>query len=124
MDIIIMNDAVVPLYEQIVNQIKYLILDARLKQGEILPSIRMMAKELKVSIITVKRAYEDLEKEGFVETTPGKGTYVSLNNMERLKEIQLSQIETKLEEVIIAAKNIGMTLEEIKDRLEIIYEEV
>ena len=124
MDIIIVNDTAVPLYEQIVNQIRYLILDGRLQQGEILPSIRMMAKELKVSIITVKRAYEDLEKEGFVETTPGKGTYVSLNNMERLKEIQMSQIENKLEEVIIAAKNIGMTLEEIKDRLEIIYEEV
>ena len=124
MDIIIVNDTAVTLYEQIINQIKHLILDGRLQQGEILPSIRMMAKELKVSIITVKRAYEELEKEGFVETTPGKGTYVSLNNMERLKEIQMSQIENKLEEVIIAAKNIGMTLEDIKDRLEIIYQEV
>ena len=124
MDIIIVNDTSMPLYEQIVTQIKHFILDGRLKQGEILPSIRMMAKELKVSIITVKRAYEDLEKEGFVETSPGKGTYVSLNNMERLKEIQMSQIENKLEEVILAAKSIGMTLEEIKDRLEMIYEEV
>jgi len=124
MDIIIVNDTAVTLYEQIINQIKHLILDGRLQQGEILPSIRMMAKELKVSIITVKRAYEELEKEGFVETTPGKGTYVSLNNMERLKEIQMSQIENKLEEVIIAAKNIGMTLQDIKDRLEIIYQEV
>lgn len=124
MDIIIANDAATPLYEQIVAQMKQLILDGKLLQGEILPSIRMMAKELKVSIITVKRAYEDLEKEGFVETTPGKGTYVSLNNLERLKEIQMSQIESRLEEVIIAAKGIGMSLEEIKERLEMIYEEV
>jgi GntR family transcriptional regulator len=124
MDIIIVNDTATPLYEQIVCQIKRLILEGKLKQGEIIPSIRLMAKELKVSIITVKRAYEELEQEGFVQTTPGKGTYVSLNNMERLKEIQMSQIENKLEEAIIAAKSIGMSLEEIKERLEIIYEEV
>ena len=124
MDIIIVNDSAVPLYEQISAQIKGLILNGELQQGELLPSIRMMAKELKVSIITVKRTYEELDKEGFVQTTPGKGTYVSLNNMERLKEIQMSQLETKLEELIITAKSIGMTLEELKERLEIIYEEV
>jgi GntR family transcriptional regulator len=124
MDIIIVNDTAVPLYEQIVGQIKNLILNGKLKQGEMLPSIRGMAKELKVSIITVKRAYEDLEQEGFVATTPGKGTYVSLNNMERLREIQLSQIEDKLEEVVHAAKSIGMTLEQMSERLKMMYEEV
>lgn len=124
MDIIIVNDQAVPLYEQIVNQMKAMILNGQLQQGEMLPSIRIMAKDLKVSIITVKRAYEELDKEGFVQTTPGKGTYVSLNNMERLKEIQMSQIENKLEETIIVAKSIGMTLKELKERLEIIYEEV
>lgn len=124
MDIIIVNDSAVPLYEQISAQIKGMILNGELQQGEMLPSIRMMAKELKVSIITIKRTYEELDKEGFVQTTPGKGTYVSLNNMERLKEIQMSQLETKLEELIITAKSIGMTLEELKERLEIIYEEV
>ncbi|WP_069999835.1 GntR family transcriptional regulator [Cellulosilyticum sp. I15G10I2] len=124
MDIIITNDTAIPLYEQIISQIKHMILNGKLQQGEILPSIRMMAKELKVSIITVKRAYEELEKEEFVQTAPGKGSYVSLNNMERLKEIQMSQIENKLEELIISAKNIGMTLEELEERLELIYGEV
>lgn len=124
MDIIIVNDTAVPLYEQIVSQIKHMILDGRLQQGEILPSIRMMAKELKVSIITVKRAYEELEKEGFAETTHGKGTYVSFSNKERLRETQIRQIEDKLEEIISSAKKIGMTLDEIKERLEMIYEEV
>lgn len=124
MDIIIVNDSATPLYEQMTSQIKSLILKGELAQGELLPSIRMMAKELKVSIITVKRAYEELEKEGFVQTTPGKGTYVSLANRERLKEIQMSQIEEQLEKVIIAAKSINMSLEEIKERIELIYEEV
>lgn len=124
MDIIIVNDSATPLYEQMTSQIKALILKGELAQGELLPSIRMMAKELKVSIITVKRAYEELEKEGFVQTTPGKGTYVSLANRERLKEIQMSQIEEQLEKAIIAAKSINMSLEEIKERIELIYEEV
>ena len=124
MDIIIINDTAVPLYEQIISQIKNSILNGKLIQGEVLPSIRMMAKELKVSIITVKRAYDELEKEGFVQTAPGKGSYVSLNNMERLKEIQMSQIENKLEELIISAKSIGMTLKELEERLELIYGEV
>ena len=124
MDIIIVNDSATPLYEQMTSQIKTLILKGELAQGELLPSIRMMAKELKVSIITVKRAYEELEKEGFVQTTPGKGTYVSLANRERLKEIQMSQIEEQLEKAIIAAKSINMSLEEIKERIELIYEEV
>ena len=80
MDIIIVNDSATPLYEQTISQIKAAILKGDIQQGALLPSIRMMAKELKVSIITVKRAYEDLEREGFVATTPGKGTYVSLAN--------------------------------------------
>lgn len=124
MDIIIVNDSATPLYEQMTSQIKTLILKGKLTQGELLPSIRMMAKELRVSIITVKRAYEELEKEGFVQTTPGKGTYVSLANKERLKEMQMSQIEEQLEKAIIAAKSIDMSLEEIKERIELIYEEV
>ncbi len=124
MDIIIVNDSATPLYEQMTSQIKALILKGDLEQGALLPSIRMMAKELKVSIITVKRAYEELEKEGFVQTTPGKGTYVSLANKERLKEMQMSQIEEQLEKAIVAAKSIDMSLEEIKERIELIYEEV
>lgn len=124
MDIIIENDSAVPLYEQMMQQIKAGILKGELEQGEALPSIRMMAKELKVSIITVKRAYEELEKEGFVQISPGKGTYVSLANKERLKEMQIRQIEEQLESVISAAKSINMSLEEIKERVVLIYEEV
>ena len=124
MNILITGNSVVPLYEQITNQIKDQILEGKIDQGSSLPSIRMMAKELKVSIITVKRAYEDLEQEGFVETVPGKGTYVSLNNKERLKEIRISQIEEKLGDVVVAAKSIQMSLEDIQERIRIIYEEV
>lgn len=124
MDIIIVNDSAIPLYEQIISQIKEHILKGEIQQGTLLPSIRMMAKELKVSIITVKRAYEDLETEGFVQTTPGKGTYVSLANKERLKEMQMSQLEEKLEAIVVAAKSIDMTLEELQERVAVIYEEV
>ncbi len=124
MDIIIVNDSATPLYEQIISQIKAHILKGEIEQGTLLPSIRMMAKELKVSIITVKRAYEDLEAEGFVQTTPGKGTYVSLANKERLKEMQMSQLEEKLEAIVVAAKSIEMTLEELQERVAVIYEEV
>ena len=124
LDIIIVNDSVIPLYEQIINQIKENVLKGELAQGSLLPSIRMMAKELKVSIITVKRAYEELETEGFVQTVPGKGTYVSLANRERLKEIQMSQLEEKLEAVVVAAKSIEMSLEELQERVALIFEEV
>lgn len=124
MDIFITADSAIPLYEQITSQIKEQVLKGNIEQGSLLPSIRMMAKELKVSIITVKRAYEELEAEGFVETVPGKGTYISLANKERLRELQMSQIEEQLEQTIKAAKSIQMSLEEIQERVQIIYEEV
>ncbi|MEE1071625.1 MAG: GntR family transcriptional regulator [Cellulosilyticum sp.] len=124
MDIFITADSAIPLYEQITSQIKEQVLQGSIAQGSLLPSIRMMAKELKVSIITVKRAYEELEAEGFVETVPGKGTYISLANKERLRELQMSQIEEQLEQTIKAAKSIQMSLEEIQERVQIIYEEV
>lgn len=124
MDIIITSDSTVPLYEQVLGQIKNLILRGELAAGELLPSIRVMAKELKISIITVKRAYEELEKEGFVQTLPGKGTYVSTANTERLKEAQMSQLEEKLEEVIVSAKNLDISKDELIERLTLIYEEV
>ena len=92
MDILISNDSPVKLYEQIENQIKNQILNGSLKSGEMLPSIRMLAKELKVSIITTKRAYEELEKEGFIETVVGKGTFVSGANSERLKEAAMAEM--------------------------------
>ena len=112
MNININNSSTVPLYEQIQNQIKTQILNGTLAPGEGLPSIRNLAKELKVSIITSKRAYEELEKEGFVETVTGKGTFVAKQNTERMKEIMLYEIENKLEEIIKQAKSVGVTLEE------------
>ena len=112
MNINISNTSTIPLYEQIQTQIKSQILNGNLKSGEGLPSIRNLAKELKVSIITTKRAYEELEKEGFIETVTGKGTFVSKQNTERLKEITLYDIENKLEEIIKQAKAVGVTLEE------------
>ena len=124
MNINISNTSTIPLYEQIQSQIKSQILNGNLKPGEGLPSIRNLAKELKVSIITTKRAYEVLEKDGFIETVVGKGTFVSNQNTERLKEITLYDIENKLEEIIKQAKSVGITLEEGIEIFKSIYEEV
>ena len=124
LDILISNDSPVKLYEQIENAIKNNILNGSLKSGEMLPSIRMLAKELKVSIITTKRAYEELEKEGFIETAVGKGTFVSGTNSERLKEAAMAEMESRLEEVIVSAKSLGLTLDECIEILKDLYEEV
>lgn len=124
MNINISNTSTVPLYEQIQTQIKNQILNGNLKPGEGLPSIRNLAKELNVSIITTKRAYEELEKDGFIETVVGKGTFISSQNTERLKEITLYNIENKLEEIIKQAKSVGITLEEGIEIFKSIYEEV
>ena len=124
LDILISNDSPVKLYEQIENAIKNNILNGSLKSGEMLPSIRMLAKELKVSIITTKRAYEELEKEGFIETVVGKGTFVSGTNSERLKEAAMADMESRLEEVIVSAKSLGLTLDECIEILKDLYEEV
>lgn len=112
MNILISNSSSVPLYEQISNQIKNQILNGELKPSEALPSIRMLAKDLKVSIITTKRAYEELEKEGFIKIVAGKGTFVSEGNSDRLKEAAICEIEIKLDDAISQAKAIGLTLDE------------
>lgn len=124
MNISISNTSSIPLYEQIKNQVQNQILDSTLKQGDGLPSIRNLAKELKVSIITIKRAYEELEKEGFLEIITGKGTFVSMQNTDRLREITLYEIENKLELIIKQAKSAGITLEEGIEIFKSIYEEV
>ena len=124
LNINISNTSTVPLYEQIQTQIKTQIINGNLNPGDGLPSIRNLAKELKVSIITTKRAYEELEKDGFIETIVGKGTFVSNQNTERLKEITLYNIENKLEEIIKQAKAVGITLEEGIEIFKSIYEEV
>ena len=124
LNINISNTSTIPLYEQIVTQIKSQILNGSLQAGDGLPSIRNLAKELKVSIITTKRAYEELEKDGFIETVIGKGTFVSNQNTERLKEITLYNLENKLEEIIKQAKSAGITLEEGLEIFKSIYEDL
>ena len=124
MNINISNTSTIPLYEQIQTQIKSQILNGSLQAGDGLPSIRNLAKELKVSIITTKRAYEELEKDGFIETIIGKGTFVSNQNTERLKEITLYNLENKLEEIIKQAKSAGITLEEGLEIFKSIYEDL
>ncbi|WP_195987116.1 GntR family transcriptional regulator [Clostridium sp. D53t1_180928_C8] len=124
MDILISNSSPVALYEQIETQIKNQILNGNIKSGDPLPSIRSLAKELKVSIITTKRAYEELENEGFIETVVGKGTFVSGANSERLKEAAMAEMESRLEEVIISAKSLGLTLDECIEIFKSLYEEV
>ena len=122
MDIIISNSSTSPIYEQISRQIKDQILQGELKAGDALPSMRMLAKELRISLITTKRAYEDLEKDGFLETVPGKGCFVSEKNMEFLQEEQLRQVEARLQEAVNAAIPCGLGLEELKEMLEAVWE--
>ncbi|MBS4534111.1 GntR family transcriptional regulator [Clostridium sp. D2Q-14] len=124
MNIIISNTSQEPIYAQIIRQIKQIILNGELTEGEILPSIRVLAKELQISVITTKRAYDELEKEGYIVTVQGKGTYVSTKNKELVKETKLKFIEEKLEEAVIAGKSIDLTLEEIQEMLKLFYEEV
>ena len=124
LNIIIDDKSKLSLYEQIQSQIKAQILSGDIKPGEMLPSIRTLAKEIKVSIITTKRAYEELEKEGFLETVQGKGTFVSEKNQDRIKEITMYEIENKLEDIIRQAKAIGLTLDEVIEIFKSIYEEV
>jgi GntR family transcriptional regulator len=121
-NIIISNSANEPIYLQIINQIKSQILTGDLKEGQALPSIRSLAKELEISVITTKRAYDELEKDGFIVTVAGKGSYVAPVNANILKENKMKMIEQKLSETITEAKLIGMSLEELKKILELLYE--
>lgn len=122
MNIVISNSSDEPIYEQIKRQIKNSILCGELKEGELLPSIRNLAKELMISVITTKRAYEDLEKEGYIVTRPGKGSYVAAQNKEFMKEMRLKIVEEKLSEAVEAGKAIDLKLEEMEEMLRLLYE--
>jgi GntR family transcriptional regulator len=122
MKILISNSSGEPIYEQIINQIKGSILTGELTAGEPLPSIRNLAQELRISVITTKRAYEELEKEGFIETIPGKGSYVSAQNKELLKEKRLKGLEEKLLEAIDESKMLEISIEELKEMLTVLYD--
>lgn len=123
MNIIISNSSNTPIYEQIKEQIKSKILSNELKSGDILPSIRNLAKDLRISVITTKNAYEELEREGYVETIPGKGTYIASKNVEIIKEEQMQKIEGLIDTAVSIAKISGISKKEIKDILDILYEE-
>ncbi|AWZ47481.1 GntR family transcriptional regulator [Hathewaya limosa] len=123
MNVIISNSSDSPIYEQIVSQIKGQIIQGQLKAGEALPSIRNLAKELNISVITTKRAYEELEKEGFIETIRGKGSYVSSQNKEFIREQKMKEIELKLVEIIKESKMLGLNKEELFEILKLLYEE-
>ena len=121
MDIIISNAGGVPIYDQITRQIKGLILRGELKEGEALPSMRLLARELRISVITTKRAYEELEREGFITTVPGKGCFVAPQDPELAREETLRRVEEHLTRAVEAAKSGGVTLEELTDTLNILY---
>lgn len=121
MNIIISNSSETPIYEQIKNQIRDMIIDGRLKAGKGLPGMRTLAKDLKVSVITTKRAYNELEKEGYIITTQGKGSFVAEMNRELLKEDQLRSIESKMQEAIDLARPVNISLKELQELLDILY---
>jgi GntR family transcriptional regulator len=123
MNIIISNSSQDPIYEQIVTQIKTAIMKDQLSEGDALPSIRSLAKELQISVITTKRAYEELEGAGFIETVPGKGSYVSGQNKELIRETRLTAIEEKLNEVVSESKLLNLSLEELQSILLLLYTE-
>lgn len=123
MDIIISNSSGKPIYEQITGQIKNMIINGELIPGQPLPSMRLLAKELRISVITTKRAYEDLERDGFITTLVGKGSFVSETNTELVKEEQLKIIEEYLEKAADSARMSGIKLEELHDILDMIYKE-
>ena len=123
MYILIDNKSGAPIYDQIVAQIKRQILDGSLAEDEALPSIRSLAKDLRISVITTKRAYEELEQEGFLYTVAGKGCFVAEKNTELLREEDLRRIEEHLSEIRRLAARCGLTRAELREMLEIMEED-
>lgn len=123
MNIIISNTGDIPIYEQISRQIKEQIMTGKLKPGEALPSMRFLAKELRISVITTKRAYEELERDGFIVTMTGRGSFVSENNTEIVKEEYLKRIEAHIEEAVRLSSVCGFPAEELKNMMMLIWEE-
>lgn len=121
MNIIISNSSPLPIYTQIENRIKEMIMSGRLAEGDMLPSMRVLAKELHISIITTKRAYEELEKGGFIVTVAGKGCFVAAKNTRLVRENYLRQVEDSLRQAVAGARLRGIGAEELKEMIEIIY---
>lgn len=122
MKIIINTSSMVPIYEQIIDQIKTMIRKQELKQNDQLPSVRALSKELKISALTVKKAYDELEREGFTVTLHGKGSYVTAANTELMMEEQKKEVEQDLEQAILKGRRFGISDKDIKTLFELILE--
>ena len=123
MKIIVTNSSPDPIYEQVARQIKAQIISGGLREGESLPSIRRLAQDLQISVITTKRAYEELEKEGFIDTVEGKGSFVAMQNKELLREKKMKIVEEKMAEAVEEARLLGITRAELKEMLGLLYGE-
>ena len=123
MEILLSNSSDKPIYEQITSQIKAMIMNGTLKSGDSLPSMRKLAKELHDSDITAQRAYEDLQRDGFIDTVAGKGTFVAAQNKDFIREENLRSIEKLLQKAVRLGKENDISLQQITDLLQIFYEE-
>lgn len=123
MNIIISNNSSVPIYEQIKNAIKNAIISNELKEEEMLPSVRNLANDLKISFLTVKKAYDELEAEGFIKTVQGKGSFVAPKNLEIIKEEKLKEIQDYMEKIYNISKIANISEDEIKELFNIIFKE-
>lgn len=121
MDIILSNSSGKPIYEQITDQVKEQIMTGALAAGDALPSMRLLAKELRISVITTKRAYEELERDGFLENVPGKGCFVAPQNQELLREACLRKVEDALSLAVEEARKGGLSPEELQEMLNLLY---
>lgn len=121
MKILISTTVNIPIYEQIVNQIRDAVINKELMPGEGMPSIRVLAKDLSVSVITTKRAYEELEKEGVIQSVPGRGFYVCEQKNDHLREKQMINIEGRFSDLLVECKSAGMTLEEVIELVKVFY---
>ena len=122
MDIILSNSSGKPIYEQIADQVREQILSGALSAGDALPSMRVPAKELRISVITTKRAYEELERDGFLDNVPGKGCFVAPQNRELLREAQLRRVEDILAQAVDEARKGGFSLSELQELLTLLYQ--
>lgn len=122
MNIIISNSSMEPIYEQIVGQVKAMIMDGRLQEETMLPSVRSLSKDLKISALTVKKAYDCLEEEGFIVTVHGKGSFVARGNANFLQEEKTKEVEAKLELAIAEGRKCGMKDEEIRELFDLLME--
>ena len=123
MEIIISNSSDKPIYEQVSSQIKNKIMNGTLEAGEMLPSMRALAKDLHISVITVQRAYEDLTRDGFIETVSGKGSFVASQNKEFIQEEQLRKAEELLQQVVDIGRSHGISYEQMANILKVLYGE-